>query len=191
LTEKLLLLQKIKKPVKKRRKKPPKSRPELLALINRVEMRRWLGFTEQRLMMVINDLRGEVKFIEHLPRCKMCIMLLKLDIERYLGNRSTWYLCLENNEYLEEEYPDCPKEENYHIGSYWEQLKHYEKYGNTDVPGENTEQFIVDRAKWAYKIIGKQIHVARQMLRLVRTWNFSDEYIIKFNRLEDELGFLY
>jgi len=139
-------------------------------------------------METITYLRRQVKFIEHLPRCWICQMELKLDIERYLGNHSTWYLSLENNEYLEEQYPDCPKERNYHIGSYWEQLKHYEKYGNTDVPGENTVEFILDRAKWAYKIMGKQIHLARQLLRLVRTWDFSDRIIMEFDSLYEELG---
>jgi len=139
-------------------------------------------------MEAVVYLRREVKFIGHLPHCWICKALLQLDVERYYGNHSTWYICLENNEYLEEEYSDCPKERNYHIGSYWEQLKHYEKYGNTDVPGENTVEFILDRAKWAYKIMGKQIKLARQLLRLVRAWDFSDRIVLEFNRLYEELG---
>jgi len=157
-------------------------------LLYRLEMRKWLYFVEGQLIEAISYLRGEVKFIEHLPRCRICRVLLKLDVERYLGNHSTWYLCLENNEYLEEQYPDCPKERDYHIGSYWEQLKHYEKYGNVNVPGENTEEFILDRAKWAYTIMGKQIHTARQMLRLIKTWNFSEQNTMEFNTLYEELG---
>jgi hypothetical protein len=139
-------------------------------------------------MEAIIYLKDEVKFIEHLPRCWHCQMELKLDVERYLGNHSFWYLCLQNSEYLEKLYPDCPKESNYHIASYWEQVKHYDKYGNIDVPGENTIEFILDRAKWAKKVMGKQIHLARQMLRLVRAWDFSDEIALKFNSLYEELG---
>jgi len=151
-------------------------------------MRDWLYFIEGQLMDTITYLRGEVKYIEHLPRCWVCMMQLKLDIERYLGKHSTWYLSLENNEYLEEQYPDVPKERNYHIGSYWEQVKHYRKYGDTKVPGENTEKYILDRAKWAYKIMGKQIHLARKMLKIIRAWDFSDRIIMEFNTLYEELG---
>jgi len=115
-------------------------------------------------------------------------MMLKLDVERYLGNHSFWYLCLENSEYLEARYPSCPKERNYHISSYWEQLRHYEQYGNTNVPGENTVEFILDRAKWAYKITGKQIRLLRRLLRLARNWNFNEEQTMEFQRLYDRLG---
>lgn len=188
--EKVLLLQKIKKPLQKPRE-PPRIRSELLALVDRVKTRRWLQQTEEQLVSTLNQLRCEVKFIEYLPHKRIWQMELQLDVERYLGNHSTWYLCLENSDYLEKHHRNCPKQKNYHISSYWEQLAHYEKYGNTDVPGENTVQFILDRAKWAYKIIGEQIHAARLMLKLVRTWNFSDEYIVKFSRLEEKLVFLY
>jgi hypothetical protein len=153
-------------------------------LLNTIETGKWLVHVEEQLMDAVAALRHELKWIEHIQGCWRCQMELKLDVERYLGKHTFWFLCLEN-EYLERHYRNCPKERNYHIGSYWEQVQYYEKYGNTDVPGENTLDFILDRSKWAYKIIGKQIHLARRMLRLVRTWDDSD--LAKFARLNVKL----
>jgi hypothetical protein len=168
--------------------KSPKQSKKLIMLLDRIATRRWLSVVQDQLMEAVADLRGEVKFIEHLPGCWLCKMELKLDVERYLGNRSFWYLCLENSEYLEARYPSCPKERDYHIGSYWEKVQYYRQYGNTDVPGENTTEFILDRAKWAYKIMGKQIRLLRQLLRLARNWNFSEEQTSTFQRLYNRLG---
>jgi hypothetical protein len=150
-------------------------------------MREWLHFVEGQLMESVTYLRDEVKFIGHLPHCGICKALLQLDVERYNGNHSTWYLSLENNEYLEEQYPECPREENYTIDNYWAQVERYRKTGTTECADVNTMDFILDRAKWAYKIMGKQINLARQLLRLVRTWDFSDRIILEFNRLYEEL----
>lgn len=164
------------------------SSENLMFLLNRIATQKWLRIVEGQLMEAIVYLRSEVKFIGHLPHCRMCQMLLELNVERYMGVHSTWYVCLENNDYLERRYPSCPKERNYHIGSYWEQVEHYRKHGNTNVPGENTVEFILDRAKWAYKIMGKQIRTARCLLRLVRAWSFSEEQIGEFQRLYARLG---
>lgn len=184
-----LLLKKIQKPEEtKHPPPPPKTSRKLMMMLNRLNTREWLHIVEGQLMEGIVYLRREVKFIGHLPHCWMCQMELKLDVERYLGNHSFWWLCLENNEYLERQYRSCPKERNYHIGNYWEQVQYYRDHGTCDVPEENTIQFILDRAKWAYKIAGKQIRLSRQLLRLVRTWSFSDQNIEDYNRIYDELG---
>jgi hypothetical protein len=157
-------------------------------LLNRLNTREWLLIVEGQLMEAITFLRGEVKFIEHLPHCRDCQLLLQLDVERYNGNHSTWYLCLENNEYLEETYPDCPREENYTIDNYWAQVERYRKTGTAESPEVNTISYILDRAKWAYKITGKQIRLSRQLLRLVRAWTFSDQNLEDYNRIYEELG---
>lgn len=148
----------------------------MLMLLNRLDTREWLHTAEGQLMEAIHHLRSEVKFIEHLPRCRFCQLEVQLDVERYNGVHSTWYLCLESSEYLEERHPDCPKIENYTIGSYWT--------GSSD----DTARFILDRAKWAYKIMGRQIRLARALLRLVRSWNFSEQQTQEFQRLYEKLG---
>jgi hypothetical protein len=160
-------------------------------LMQRLELRRWVPHMQDRLMQEILRLRQEVKFIEHLPKCYMCKMELQLDVERYLGTRTFWWICLENNQYLEQRYRGCPKERDYHIGNYWEQYNYYQKYGTCDVPGENTLQFILDRSKWAYKIYGRQIRTVRRLLHLLRTWHFGsdqeellDEFYRIYNRLD-------
>ena len=159
-----------------------------MTLLNRLSTREWLHIVEGQLMEAIALLRSEVKFIEHLPHCRYCQLNLDLDVERYNGNHSTWYLSLENNEYLEEKYPDCPKEENYVIDNYWAQVERYRKTGTAESPEVNTISFILDRAKWAYKIAGEQIRLSRQLLRLVRAWTFSDQNLEDYNRIYEELG---
>jgi len=162
----------------------PKLRPSsknLQRLMERLKMRVWVPNTQDYLMSTVIRLRQEVKFIEHLPHCWVHQMELQLDVERYMGNHSFWWCCLENNQYLERRYRNAPKERDYHIGNYWEQLQYYREHGNTDVPGQNTLEFIFDRSKWAYKIYGKQIRTLRRLLCMVRSWDF------KFNANQDEL----
>ncbi len=162
----------------------------LQRLVERLKMREWMPNMQDYLMETIIRLRREVKFIEHLLGCWICKCEMQLDVERYLGNRTAWYVCLENNEYLERRYRGCPKEKDYHIGNYWEQVRYYREHGSTDVPGENTLQFILDRAKWAYKIYGKQIKTLRRLLHIVRSWNFNanqEELLSKFYRIYNRL----
>lgn len=156
-------------------------------LMNRIAMRRRLSSIQDQLIETIKYMRCDVKFIEHLATCRFCQLERQLDVERYLGNRSTWYLSLENSEYIEKMFRKCPKEKNYYIPSYWEQLKYYEKYGTLEGMANETLKFILDRAQWAYKIIGEHIHIARKMLRMVKSWEFTDEQMLKFQKLEEKL----
>jgi hypothetical protein len=166
--------------------KPPPS-PE--GLIERIKLRKWTVRAQNDLMEAINIMRYEVKIIEHLPKRWIWQMELKLDVERYMGNHSFWWLNLQDNQYLERRYRRCPKIRDYHVYSYWEQYKYYQKHGTVDIPGENTLQFILDRAKWAYKIYAKQIHVARQLLKMLRNWNFfNPDQLHEFNRIYERLG---
>jgi len=189
LSEEMLTLLKRMQPPKPRYKKAPETSSDLLALVDRMNMRDWLYFKEVQLFKVIKELRLDIKFIEHLPHCWVCRAELQLDVERYLGNRSMWYLCLENNEYLEEQYPDCPKAENYRIDNYWAQVERYRR--GIKKNDTNTIEFIMDRAKWAYKIIGNQIRLCRQLLRMARNWDFNSNSIEEFVRIEDELGIVF
>lgn len=187
-----MLLKRIQKPEEKPKpkklSKPPKPSKKLLMLLNRVNTREWLLIVEGQLMEAIVLLRHELKFIEHLPHCRICQCELQLDVERYNGTRLFWYLSLENSEYLQEAYPDCPKEEDYNIDNYWWQVERYRKIGTTESDEVNTLAFIMDRAKWAYKIAGKQIRLSRQLLRLVRTWDFSERCFTEYSRVYEKLG---
>ena len=168
--------------------KPPPSPEPLIRLIR---VRKWTETAIDSLMISINEMRQDVKFIDHLPSCRMCLIEIEIDVERYMGRRSFWWVDLQGSEYLEARYRKCPKERNYHIGNYWEQVQYYREHGTCDVPGENTEQFILDRAKWAHKIYGKQIHVVRQLLKMLRSWNFNTDpqkQLDEFNRIYTRLG---
>jgi len=187
MTEMACLLRKIQKtqtPVKG----PPKRSREMSALIDRIATKKWLRTVEEHYMLLVQRLKWDVRFIEHLPGCLRCRAEVMLDVERYNGTRLFWYLCLDNSQYLEEEYPDCPKEGDYLIDNYWLQVERYRKTGTTESKEANTIDFILARAKWAYKIFGKQIRLTRQLLKLVRNWNFSDECSEQYNSLSAKLG---
>jgi len=157
-----------------------------MMLLNRLSTREWLPQAEEALMLEIRHLRSEVKWIEHLPRCWLCQIELELDVERYLGKHIAWFVDLESGEYWEKADRTCPKEKNYKIDNYWWQVKRYHETGTTEWKESETLKFILDRAKWAYKIEGKQIHLARQKLKLVRNWDFSEQCQRRFERLENQ-----
>jgi hypothetical protein len=115
---------------------------------------------------------------------------LQIAVERYPG-RAPWWLDIENSYYLEKQFRSAPKLKNYHIGNYWEQAEYYRKHGTTDVPGVNTEQFILDRAKWVYKLLGKEIKRARRLLQITKKWNFSKEQTEEFEKLYNKLGIYF
>jgi hypothetical protein len=164
---------------------PPKCKVN--PLLKRLELQKGLSMMENDMLIQIKYLRGEVKFIIHLQRCWICQTEAKLDVERYGGSRHPWFLHLEFSDYLEKRYPSCPKERAYRIGSYFEQLKYYEKHGTAEAPGENTLQFILDRAKWAYKKIGRQIRICRQILHMVKAWDFTEGQMPKLEKLYNQL----
>lgn len=116
----------------------------------------------------------------------MCQMEVELDVERYLGKHIAWFVDLESGEYWEKWDPTCPRERNYKIDNYWWQVQRYRETGTTEWPKSETVKFILDRAKWAYKIEGKEIHLAREKLKLVRNWDFSEQCQRKFERLENK-----
>jgi hypothetical protein len=154
--------------------RPAKPSKAMEHLLGRLQQREWVCRMQDGFMEEIKYLRAEAKWILHLPRCRYCQLTAELDVERYNGKHVAWFLDLENSPYMEKAYRDCPKARNYVIDNYWWALERYEKTGTTKLAEVNTVKFILDRAKWAYKITGKQIHGARQMLKLVRSWNWNN-----------------
>jgi hypothetical protein len=154
------------------------------ALLDKLNIRRWLAHVETGLIMSLYELKGELRLIEHLPRCQVSRAELAIDVERYLGSRTVWWINLEDNECLEE--LGAPKLEQYPIDNYWDQVKRYKKTGSTE-GGPDTMKFVMARARWAYGMIGKEIGTIRKMLKLVRAWDYTDETEQKFQKLEDKL----
>jgi hypothetical protein len=157
-------------------------------ILDRVKVRAWLIEVQDALFLHIQQMHWETKMIEHLPKNKMGMIELTLDAERYMGSKcGIWWLDQQASEWIEKSWRSCPKMKDYHIGNYWEQAEWYKEHGNCNVPGQNTEQFILDRAKWAYEKIGKNIKICRKMMRLVKNWNFSEEQQREYRVLEDRL----
>lgn len=91
----------------------------------------------------LQQLVDHKKFILHLPECDHnCILLLCMDLERYMGRNVPWYL---TPQYDFPEYKGCPKAEDYEFGYYGHDLQ------------EGTKQFIRDRCDWVLQIIKKKI----------------------------------
>lgn len=151
-------------------------KPRVNPLLNRLQMLKEMDRFQDRMYTSIRMLHLEARWIRRLPSLRMDLFDLEIAVERYPG-RAPWWVDQEFNEYVEIEFKTAPKVQNYTIGSYWETRE-----------GVNTEQFILDRAKWVYKYIGKQIKLARRLLRIAKSWNFSQEQTEGFEKLYNKLG---
>jgi len=164
-TELITLLQRIqgrRERFTKPTEEPPKPSADLKRLLGRMETRRWKEESLIDLELLIRDLDADLSLMEHLKTCRQCQLELTIDVERYYGNHcGVWYLDLMNGDYLPEYYPDCPKAENYEIGSYWS--------GTSD----GTIKFIKDRIAWAEKITEKEFAAACKLIAVLENWPVS------------------
>jgi len=148
---------------------PPKPSEYLLRLVGRVESRRWLSEELSNTKERLKADKAEIKWINHALECKECLIGLQIDIERYLGRQAPWYLDLTDEvgfddevwESLPEYYKDCPRVDNYHIGSYW------------NGASKDTIRFVKDRLNWALKIYEKEITVVKTYLRALKKWDLE------------------
>ena len=175
-----VLLKRIQPPseVKPVEEAPPMS-AELSALLTRVDNRKWKNVELVRTLHNLQALQQDIDLIKHVRKCGQCQIELQLSIERYAGSRGPWYLNLQNEigwpEIYEEEgiYKDCPRPQNYKIGSYWS--------GSS----EDTIRFIKDRLTWAEKIIDEDIAALIDYYLLMEEWDLEspapiDESILIF-----------
>jgi hypothetical protein len=154
---------------------PPKKVSSTI-ILERINERRWLYQEEMTLRTFIANQRAEYELIQRLPKLRRLMVEMMLDVERYMGSRmGFWWINLEFNESIEEQWPEAPKLKDFHVGNYWEQLAYYQKHGTAEVPGENTKEFILARGKWVGKQIGETIHIAREQLRVLKNWKFTEE----------------
>ena len=160
------------KPKLKVQKRNPKPTPQLMALLGRMDNRAW---REQMLIFTaeyIKESANELLFIQHLRSCEECRLIAQLDVERYMGSRSVWWIDLQNDVgqnwdedmyEIDPDLKDCPRVENYRIGSYW----------TSSSP--DTLRFIDDRMKWADRVIRKKMLLACQYYKRVKAWDLSGE----------------
>jgi hypothetical protein len=143
--------------------KPPES-PYLNALIGRVEARKWRDEMIQQTLERLEGLHYQLEVIHHIRECSQCQVELMLDVERYAGSHcGLWYLDLSQGEdILPEYYPDCPRAEDYEIGSYWSK-------NLTD----GTRRFILDRLKWAEPKIVEEIYTVIEFYLALENWDLQ------------------
>lgn len=150
--------------------KPTEQKPsrDMMVLFERVERRRWKKVTEADMLLQLEMLHNEFAFIKHARHCERCLIELQLDIERYCGSHSPWYLNLINEDcdpdiYEDEEsiYYTCPRPQDYKIGSYWT--------GASD----DTIRFIKDRLTWAEGIMKGEIEAAVDFVAALLDWDLE------------------
>jgi hypothetical protein len=151
----------------------------LKKLVSRVETREWLLEEIPKVRGYIQEARHEINAAEHIPQCEQCLLTSSLDVERYMGTRSVWWLDLENldvpmewedeetNEEMKRDpymrmFLDMPRMDNYEIGCYGHE-------------SEDTKRFIKDRCTWAKGVLTVQIERAKQYYLLLIKWDFKPE----------------
>ena len=162
-----ILLQRILPPELKEPKTDQAPSRNLMVLLKRVEDRKWKEATEAETSLQLETLRDDLAFIKHARTCELCMAEFQISVERYLGTRGPWYLNLMNEgsfpEIYEDEdsiYKDCPRPQDYKIGS----------YGHSS---DDTVRFIRDRFTWAESIIKEEIKAADAFLTALKDWDLE------------------
>ena len=137
---------------------PPKTSNALRNLWSQIETRHWKKFMLQQLEFEIWALDAEITEYQHYIKDKTCLLEMQLSVERYLGTRGPFFLNLEDEDYLPDFYPDCPKAEDYKIGCY--------RNSSPD-----TIKFIKDRLAWAIKFTDKRFKAACKLVPVIETWD--------------------
>lgn len=126
--------------------------------MTRVEYRHWRERELQHILAVLEEWYLELKLIEHSRKCDRCLTELELSVSRYGGRNGPWYLDLQYEtgwypDVYEEDpvYKDCPRLENYKMGSYWTAANiqdETERQNYLRKRSAEIRRFILDRMKW-------------------------------------------
>jgi len=128
-----------------------------MSLLQQIESRKQREHNEEELIFQIQEAKRELWVARHILKCEMCQSVTVLGVERYLGSRCPWYLNLINDVgTLDEQFPECPRVEDYEIGNYWDRTE------GKALP------FVLARTKWAEKILKQNYIEMVQELRQIR-----------------------
>jgi len=176
------LLERIQKPKTKPvcRKASLKPSPELLSLIGRMEARKWRADQLTCAVEYLRESANEIYLIKHIRACRRCQLEAELTVERYYGRGLPWFLDIMND--VAESWgdpdveadlrlKDCPRVEDYRIGSYWEDVKCVR--AGKPIPAKETLKFIMDRCDWAERVIRQQIFVAARFYKRLKDWDLE------------------
>jgi len=174
----------------------PAESPYLQRLLRRVENRELLEEAKASTLEVIESIKMDLRFINHVLKCQNCMAECVLDVERYGGvNIGLTSLNLNDNDVLEmyadgeklaedfgpsepellNLFKQMPKAENYRIGNYWLMLK-----GETNF---ETEKFIRDRLEWHRKILLYELRKAREHYRILLKWDLDGDPPLPYYRI--------
>jgi hypothetical protein len=173
---------------------------KVLLIVRRVENRQLIEEAKEWTLETVKSIKLDLKLINHVLKCKQCMVELMLDVERYGGSHSgISSLDLTNNDllelYVDEEeeeeikmdlgasidpelfklWRQIPRADSYRIGNYWLQLA-----GETNF---ETEKFIRDRLEWHRKILLFQLRQAREYYRMLLKWNVDEDPPLPYTRV--------
>jgi hypothetical protein len=172
---------------------------KVMLIVRRVENRQLIEDAKEGTLETVKSIKLDLRLINHVLKCKECMVELMLDVERYGGSNSgISSIDLTNNDllelYVDEDQDDVevdigasldpelfqlwcqiPRAQNYRIGNYWLELK-----GETNF---ETEKFIRDRLEWHKKILLYQLKQARQYYRMLLKWNVDEEPPLPYTRV--------
>jgi len=173
---------------------------KVLLIVRRVENRQLIEEAKELTLETVKSIKLDLRLINHVLKCKECMVELMMDVERYDGSRcGISSLDLTNNDllelYVDEEEEDdiemdlgasidpelfqlwrqIPRADSYRIGNYWLQLA-----GETNF---ETEKFIRDRLEWHKKILLYQLKQAREYYRMLLKWNVDEDPPLPYTRV--------
>jgi len=173
---------------------------KVLLIVRRVENRQLIEEAKELTLETVKSIKLDLRLINHVLKCKQCMVELMLDVERYGGSHSgISSLDLTNNDclelYVDEDEEDdiemdlgasigpelfklwrqIPRADSYRIGNYWLQLA-----GETNF---ETEKFIRDRLEWHRKMLLFQLRQAREYYRMLLKWNVDEDPPLPYTRV--------
>lgn len=152
-----------------------------MALLNRMEMRRWKAYALELTRDYIRQTAYDIRFILHVRSCYWCRMEVQLSVERYYGRGLPWFFDIMNELAYEDEedyeilerFKDMPRVRDYHIPSYWQEAEDLRRGVKTSHKGSET--FIAARLTWAEKVSRADIMLATAYYRQLNSWDLNGE----------------
>lgn len=139
---------------------PTEPSSAFMGLWIQVETQEWRTSMLEQIGYEILALYNQLLEYHHDINCEECLFGLQLSVERYLGTRGPWFLNYQMEEWLPDNFPDCPKVEDYEIG--W--------YGHSS---KDTVRFIKDRLAWGIKYTDKRFEAAFELIPILENWHAS------------------
>jgi len=186
LAELQLLLDRIKpKPQRKIRYKRSNDEPgpEMMALLTRMNDRRWKAEALELLRDFIRVTAWDVWMARHIRECELCYAETTISIERYRSRGLPWFL-FQDDEWEDEDdsplesplevhqrFKEFPRIRDYYIPSYWEEAEAFR--AGRPISHSGTDDFIKARLAWGERISRQNLVLACNFYKRLNSWNLT------------------